>query len=313
MVAVFSTVVRRAIVGHRRVDRGGRGLDRLVRALHAARHEPVVVGRVGREPGDGRLHGHVAPARGDRLVRRRDAVGGRRPELEVRGRRGGAGGHAAGQRHRRGADALGGAGRDRRILGGGGGRRERDGEQGGEEQAHTKHPNTGARRKLRRRGVAGRRLGRVEADAPRSPVSVGRAARRVPVAHGRHDLPRVGSARAGAGARPRRRAHAARAGGRRDLRRRGARGARLGLRLRGRRRDAAGPVHALAAGGRARPVARARPRRVRLDGRRLGAARPPRLRPLRAARRHVHARGDVRRGHPAPGRAARAGRSRRSS
>ena len=130
----------------------------------------------------------------------------------------------------------------------------------------------------------------------------------VPGAH-RHDhVPRVGAACARAGARPRRRPDAARARRRRRLRGRGARGARLGLRLRRRRRAAAGPVLALAAGGPARALARARRRRLRLDRRRLGAARAPRHRPLRAARRHVHARGDVRRGDPAPGGAARARR-----
>ena len=72
---------------------------------------------------------------------------------------------------------------------------------------------------------------------------------------------------------------------------------------------AARPVLALAAGGRARPVARRRHGRVRVDGR-AGRVAARRARDLRAARRHVHARGHVRRRRPAARRAARARRDR---
>ena len=75
-----------------------------------------------------------------------------------------------------------------------------------------------------------------------------------------------------------------------------------GLRVRDRGRRAARSGLALAARRPARALARARPGRVRLDRRGLHAARPRRQRDLRAARRHVHARGDVRRRHPAPAR-----------
>ena len=96
---------------------------------------------------------------------------------------------------------------------------------------------------------------------------------------------------------------------RRRLRRlRGPGGGSAGRRLhvRGRRRGDARPVQPLAAGRAPRAVAAARSWRVRMDRRRLEAARPGRPRAVRAACRHVHARGHVRGGDPAPARAARA-------
>ena len=120
-------------------------------------------------------------------------------------------------------------------------------------------------------------------------------------------LPRLGAAcpraRARSRAAPRARA---RAGGLRRLRGRSPPRPGTDYAYVRRRRAAARPVLALAARGPARPVARARHRRVRVDRRRLA---PPSLRDtraLRAARRHVHARGHVRGGDPAPARAARA-------
>ena len=145
-------------------------------------------------------------------------------------------------------------------------------------------------------------------DAPRLPL--GGAARRRARARRRDALPRVGAARRNAGAGARRGADAARATGARRVRGRGPGRPRLRLRVPRGRRAPARPVQPLAARGPARPVARARRRRVQLDRRRVGAAATARPRALRAARRHVHARGDVRRGDPVPARPAGARRHR---
>ena len=276
-----------------------------------------MVRRVRGQAGDRRLHGRRGRPRAGGLRRRLQPVGGRRAVLEVVARLGPVGIDGPGERRR--GRRRGPARRSRRPAGPG--RRRSPGEdgesdQGREQEAHGTHTEHGEPPEAAVRSTGdvspAQRTGWVGsgADAPRSyPWEAPLGAFPTPGGDTRF---RVWAPRARELALDRRRrADAARAGRPRRLRGRGAGRARHRLRLRRRRRAAAGPVPRAGS-----PTGLRGPSRV-LD---TGAFAwtddgwtPPALRDaraLRAARRHVHARGHVRGGDPAPARAARARRHR---